>query len=365
MSMDVKRQVSRGWTFTLFDIPSFREEKLKSVATLEYLVWQKEMCPKTQRPHFQGYVYFTNPRTLGGVRRLIGGRPHLEKARGTPEQNKQYCTKEDTRMDGPWEHGTIPKQGRRADVNLVHDLVVEGKDDLAIADQHPAGYYKYYRAVKRVRFLRDQEATKDFRKVQVHVFLGPPGCGKTRYCTEHYKESLFILRAPNDKSVWFDGYRGQTTLLIDDFYGWIRWGTLLHLLDGYQTRIPIKGDFTWAKWNTVLITSNVKTVRDWYSTIDENLFPALERRITKIHRLGLAPRFQRPSMPQQVLPRMVSPTEWSNTPITVPTLEQLNDLQSRLLEWIKYHRERQDQKEKTQTKEIDDKMESECMVVHI
>lgn len=289
--MENKKQTKgRAWTFTLFQLDAFQEEKLKRTASLLYMVWQQEKCPKTERMHYQGYVHFQNPRTLRGVRRLIGGNPHLEIARGTPQQNKDYCTKAETREDGPWEFGTIPKQGNRVDVISMFDDMHAGKSTKHCLENHTPTFFRYSGAYDRVRFLLDQEETRTFRKLEVHVLVGPTGTGKTRYVVEKFSPDVYVLPRPNGQSLWFDGYQGEKTLLIDEFYGWMPWGVLLQCLDGYQQRLPIKRSFTWAKWTRVYITSNT-CPRQWYreDVVTSTMFAALERRITKTHRFGCTP----------------------------------------------------------------------------
>ena len=75
--------------------------------------------------------------------------------------------------------------------------------------------------------------------------------------------------------VWWDGYMGEKTLIIDDFDGWISHNRMLGLLDGYQCRLAIKGGFTYARWTKVIITSN-KRPESWYDGV---ITEALKRRL--------------------------------------------------------------------------------------
>ena len=52
--------------------------------------------------------------------------------------------------------------------------------------------------------------------------------------------NLYNVPEPNNGSLWFDGYRGQKTILLDDFYGWIKYHTLLQITDGYPYQAPTK-----------------------------------------------------------------------------------------------------------------------------
>jgi hypothetical protein len=107
------------------------------------------------------------------------------------------------------------------------------------------------------------------------VYHGPPGTGKTRKALEENKE--YYLLDNSGGPVWFDGYEGEETLVIDDFYGWIKYNFILRLLDGHPCRLPIKGGFTYAGWTTVIITSNVHP-DSWYKCDTQ----AMHRRITSI-----------------------------------------------------------------------------------
>lgn len=103
---------SRAWTFTSYstDINPDREK-------LKYLVYQREICPTTAREHWQGYFIALNAIRLKQAKRIVGcDSAHLETAKGTAQQNRTYCTKEESRKPNtePIEFGTCPQgQGAR------------------------------------------------------------------------------------------------------------------------------------------------------------------------------------------------------------------------------------------------------------
>ena len=97
----------RAWCFTDNKAEGkVHQEILDLFKNAVYCVFQRE---KEAHEHFQGYVYFNNPKSLVGVRRLLPT-AHWTVAEGTPEQNRVYCTKEETRIEGPWSFGEIPRQ---------------------------------------------------------------------------------------------------------------------------------------------------------------------------------------------------------------------------------------------------------------
>lgn len=83
---------------------------------LKFLCLEGETAPETGRKHLQGFVSFNIPKTLAQVKSILGTEAvHLEPARGTAEQNRTYCSKEQN-AGTAWlpflERGTIPRPGK-------------------------------------------------------------------------------------------------------------------------------------------------------------------------------------------------------------------------------------------------------------
>lgn len=90
------KQRSRGWCFTLNNYSDEEHESMKLYGhtnTLKFVVGQ-EVAPTTGTKHLQGYYYHKNAQTLAHMKK-VNGRAHWEKARGSPDQNRQYCIKTD------------------------------------------------------------------------------------------------------------------------------------------------------------------------------------------------------------------------------------------------------------------------------
>jgi len=72
------------------------EEEAESNSRVRFIVFQPEQG-ESGTQHIQGYVVLRHPTTLNGCKRLLSpsgpGRAHLEQARGSLEDNVQYCTK--------------------------------------------------------------------------------------------------------------------------------------------------------------------------------------------------------------------------------------------------------------------------------
>lgn len=262
----------RNFVFTLNNPDDDVIDKLKELEEVKYFVCQLE---EVSTKHLQGYVELSKRVSFAKVSKWF--RWHIEPRKGSQQQAVDYCKKPESRVDGPWEWGERNQQGSRTDIDGMYEAIRTGKRERDIAEEMPTTHAKYFKAHDRYRALVDYDSTKDFRVVQCECYWGDAGCGKTRLAVED-GDDYYILNAPTNGNLWFDGYQGESTLIIDDFYGWIKYHDLLRILDGYQMRLAIKGSFTYAKWTKVFITSNKKP-EDWYPNVGYT--DALRRRINK------------------------------------------------------------------------------------
>lgn len=258
--------------------------------SVRFSIWQLEAAPSTGKLHLQGYVEFIKPCRASGVSKQLGlavPSPHLEVAKGTQEQNIKYCSKSDTRVAGPWEFGTRAVNGRRKDLDEVANLIQSGSTLSEVCAVHPVPYIMYRRGIEALCTRMAYEESQVFRELRVSVYYGTAGTGKTRRAVEESTDGGYFILDQGDR-VWFDGYESQDTLIIDDFYGWIKYGMLLRILDGYQYRAEVKGGFIYARWTKVIITSNDHPDRWYQKFLDHGgvMSPALARRINVIEEMN-------------------------------------------------------------------------------
>lgn len=239
-----------------------------------YCVWQLERGEEGT-PHYQGYIVFKSHKRLTSMK-AINPRAHWELRFGTHEQAHAYCTKEETRVDGPWSYGEPPSQGKRTDLIGLKRRLDAGATFAELADdeemfvtlsQYPKAYGIYHMAKAKPR---DE-------KPMVLVLFGVPGRGKSYYWKRNYPEAYVKPIGP-----WWDGYEQQETVVIDDFQGTLLWSFLLHLLDGYPLLVEVKGGTRVFNSKTIIITSNLHP-RDWYSDSVKHNYAALERRIDTLY----------------------------------------------------------------------------------
>lgn len=134
-------------------------EELKFGAEIKYAIWQLEKG-EAGTLHFQGYLVLEKPARLSGVRKIPGlERAHFEIRRGTHIAARDYASKEDTRIAGPWTHGTEPVgSGRRSDLLDVQKILKEkGHEGLKeIGEEHFGSFIRYNRGFKEYLSLQDE-----------------------------------------------------------------------------------------------------------------------------------------------------------------------------------------------------------------
>lgn len=244
-----------------------------------FITGQLEIAPTTGQQHYQMFIQVKTPQRMPAIKRILDCNwAHLEAARGTAQQCIDYCTKEETRAPGAerFTRGECAiSQGIRTDINAAVAAIKRGATEAELIDEHAETFVKYSRGLTTVMQTVSRARSMVIRAdLSVHVLWGAPGTGKTRAVyDQHGLENVFTLHQM--PTLWFDGYTGQKILLLDDFYGWIQWGTLLKMLDIYPFQGPVKGGFTQAQWTHVYITSN----RPWYSWYKRADQGALQRRI--------------------------------------------------------------------------------------
>ena len=231
----------RDWCFTCFDT---NKELTIDKDNCRYICYGREQCPTTGREHYQGFAIFNRTCRVPKAKSWIGGGDgtHCEPRRGTRDQARDYCRKSD---------------GEFVEWGVFESITKEDlfKQPISfLKREYPEFYCRYHNGLEKL-----QDKGEKFREVEIHIRWGEPRTGKTRYVME--MDDVYKWDHPYK---WFDGYEGESILLIDDYKkGDIDRGMLLHILEGYRQMLPIKGSHTFAKWTKVYITSNFDPEGDW------------------------------------------------------------------------------------------------------
>lgn len=245
-----------NWVFT-WNNPDYEAEQPNVWADVKYAVWQHEVG-ENGTPHYQGYVCFTKLMRLAGLKE-INPTIHWAVRKGTHAQAKAYCTKEETRTDGPFEFGEEPAQGKRNDLLEV----AEYAKDHTMADlaaMYPADVIRHHRGLLEYKRLITPDRN---HLTELIIYWGPPGTGKSTKVKELYPDAFWLKRS-RTHDPWWDGYDQHETVVMDEFYGWVSVDLMTRLVDRFPLTVEVKGSAVKFNAKRIVITSNAPPESWWH-----------------------------------------------------------------------------------------------------
>lgn len=295
--MDKETQ-SRKWQITINNPQKtdYSHERIKqSLETLKSLVYwcMSDEIGENQTYHTHLYIASASAIRFSTIKNLFQT-AHIEMARGTSSQNKDYVFKE-----GKWktsekhstnlretheEYGEMPieRQGARNDLNDLYDMIKQGYTNFQIIEENPT-YMLNIEKIERARQIIKEDKYKDtFRQMETYYLHGPTGTGKTRYVMEKYGYSN-VFRI-TDYEHPFDSYKGQDVIAFEEFRSSLKIQDMLNYLDGYPLELPCRYANKIACYTKVYIISNVPINQQYTNIQNEQIltWEAFRRRIKKV-----------------------------------------------------------------------------------
>lgn len=127
---------------------------------VRYMVYQKEKGA-SGTIHIQGYIELNKPQRGSSLRKWLGKQAYLEVARTDREFCYNYCTKEDTRLEGPITYGHwIDSKGDSIGLMKAKELIEKGATVDDILKEDPEVYARYKGVLKKTRTLHMFEKFK-------------------------------------------------------------------------------------------------------------------------------------------------------------------------------------------------------------
>lgn len=167
---------------------------------------------------------------------------HLEIAKGSAEENYNYCTKSGDFLE-LGEKPMTPKDKANLAIHERWALAKEGRfEELA---PESIKIYEYIYA----KF----QTVEDLPVLQNEWIYGPSGCGKSSICREENK--TFYIKGMNK---WWDGYMGEEVVVLDDFdpnHGNFLGYYLKIWADHYAFKAEIKGGSMVIRPKKFIVTS--------------------------------------------------------------------------------------------------------------
>lgn len=223
--------------------------------------------------HIQLFAAFKNKVRLNTVKSTISN-GHWEPSRS--EAAEDYVWKEETAVEGTrFELGARAfKRNSAGDWGRIRDLAKRGQID-TLLEEEPEIAIKHYRTLKQI--------SVDFLECPANLsgpcgkwIYGPPGVGKSFWVREQWGQDLYI-KAQNK---WWDGYRGQKFVLLDDFDAKVLGHYLKIWCDAYAFTAETKGGTVQIRPSLFIITSNYKPEELFEDPV---LAEAISRRCQRIY----------------------------------------------------------------------------------
>jgi hypothetical protein len=245
--------------------------------TCKYFVMQKE-AGESLTPHLQGYAVSAEPRSMKQWKAKLSTRCHIESAKGSALQNKIYCTKE-PRIEGPWEFGTIPQQGKRNDLEAsLKKLTDPSKPLHELMQEETVAFVKFHRGIERFRTASIQPRN---HKTHIFWFYGPTGTGKSTEAHELTEGKAFWKQGG---SHWWCGYDGHEDVIIDDYRRDLcTFSELLRIFDKFPYTAQTKGGNVQMVAKRIFVSTPKSPEETWEGRTEEDLQQLLRRIETIIH----------------------------------------------------------------------------------
>lgn len=269
----------RKWVFTCNNYTENDRTGLISAERLiKYCVWGYEVAPTTGTNHYQGFVEWKNARAFSTIQKEHP-RFRWEPAKGSVEDNFDYCTKE-----GQYEEiGKRPEfrknQGKRNDLSHIKERIFAGDHILNIIKDDVINYQQLRFTEGLTRYIKPRK-----RDVTIKWYYGSTGSGKTYNALNEFGDNDYWISGKNLK--WWEGYYGQEYVLIDDYRrDFCTFHELLRILDKYPYRVEYKGSSTWLNAKVIIITCPYRPEQLYMHRTSEDVQQLL-RRIDEIKLFG-------------------------------------------------------------------------------
>lgn len=266
---------SRKWLLTIQNPEEIgiTDEKIEEdvtglLTTVSYAAWAWEKA-KTGTVHIHLFLYSKAPIRFGTVKRVFP-KAHIDKARGTVQENKDYITKTgkwvstdkaETSVEGSFrEIGSLPKekQEKRELMTEVLGRIEAGEKTISIIREHPELGFR----VKDMGLLTDLVKADHYdsalRPVSVTYVYGDSSTDKKELIYEHYPLSDVHRIVDYDRpQALFDGYSAQDVVVFEHFYSSVPIYKLLAYCDSYPLRLPARYSDRIACYTKVYIVSSI------------------------------------------------------------------------------------------------------------
>lgn len=271
------------------------DEVFSCLEKASFIVFQLEEGKKNGYRHFQVFCQFSSATRLSSIRKGFTSRgftvQFIAPRQFSVSSCLAYCSKEQSRIEGPWTKGEakLPSTDTKEVLVDAENQLAEGLtsvDSLLLnPETRPACrvHLNWLRAIEEAAIR--EKWSKDDREVTTHFLFGPPRTGKTWSLTHERFQKGEFYSVTNWKNPW-DSYRQQPVLILDEFESQPDFHFLCQILEGYPLELPARYLNRWAAWNEVWIISNasLNEIVEIYRQqgVEESMLPSLPGRIGEV-----------------------------------------------------------------------------------
>ena len=240
---------------------------------ITYIKGQKEIGIAGYE-HWQMVIYCKTKIRMTSLKLKLANWSHLEKCLSVAAEN--YVWKDDSAVVGTRFEFGFKNAKKGEDWTAILQHAKSGNLD-AIS---PTVIIRHYSSLKRIG--TDYAKCIERPNIKLNIYWGVTGSGKT-YDAYHQAKAMdggFFRKSSTTK--WWDGYKGEENILLDEFDG-ISIG-ITHLLqwcDEYPMQVEIKGGSANLCATNFWITSNVDP-EEWWNEAKPMHRKAFARRITNV-----------------------------------------------------------------------------------
>ena len=147
-----------------------------------------------------------------------------------------------------------------------------------IRTDFPREFLVYYRTFKQI--AQDNLKPEPVQRYCYWIY-GDPGTGKSRAVHQHFPDAYW-----KNANKWWDGYKGEQTVVLDDLAGTFLFEHLKRWADRYPVIGEVKGSSIGLSYTRFIVTSNFE-IADPQSTnqVPVETIRAIERRFVMVKAL--------------------------------------------------------------------------------
>lgn len=264
-----------AFTWNNYQEVNYNEILTRAITELgiTYIVYGFEIAPSTGTKHLQGYAQTEKRVYLSKINKLLP-KVHITICNGSSQDNINYCKK----LDDYAEQGVPRTEARRIkkckdDWNALVNLAECGNLD-SIRQDYPQEFLCYYRTFKQIAQdnLKPQEQER-----RAYWIWGKPGTGKSRAVHQLFPHAYW-----KNANKWWDGYKGERVVVLDDLGTSHLYEHLKRWADRYPVIGEVKGSSIGLSYEIFIVTSNFRISDVQSELVPVETIRAIERRFEEV-----------------------------------------------------------------------------------